>query len=501
LRVLDSSPNSIAGFALDFVLNFVLNMQLRCAILIAFNVAATTAVRGDGLLLGPPAAVAAVPDIPQQRALIAWADGRERLVIETAFVARGTNFAWLLPLPAPPEIRAVDGGVFTALENAFAPRLVHHVRLYCLGFLFITGLVVLGQRAIREEPWLPGDIALVVALAGGTWWVTRHPVPGLVVLGLGVYTRVLARTGVSAGLAAVAGLMFLGLVHVLGPAVALVDTLGDAEPSLSARVEVLSVQRAGVFKSTTLRGSDPRAVAGWLTAHGFEAPAAMELIVGAYLRKGWVVVASRVGRETSEPVLDALHPVGFEFPTPEPIYPLALTALGVRQCRIHLYVFGPGRAAASRFAAIRSGRVVANGSGAAASRSAEDLDLGDPELVSWVGGAPNGTQLVGTLQARDMGDDAVIRWRRAVPTGATVYSRSAAARIALNLAVPLAVLGWVLTGTTGNGGHAVRGFLGRLRAAVVAVALLAGLWTYGLLPKTDVVSVAPGSTAALEAEE
>lgn len=50
--------------------------------------------------------------IPEQEALIHWSNGVERLVIETRFDAKGTNFAWVIPLPARPKIEAATPGCF-----------------------------------------------------------------------------------------------------------------------------------------------------------------------------------------------------------------------------------------------------------------------------------------------------------------------------------------------------------------------------------------------------
>jgi len=52
-------------------------------------------------------------EIPDQRALINFSNGVERLVIETRFTGRGTNFTWVVPLPAKPVIEVATPGLFS----------------------------------------------------------------------------------------------------------------------------------------------------------------------------------------------------------------------------------------------------------------------------------------------------------------------------------------------------------------------------------------------------
>jgi len=62
--------------------------------------------------------------IPDQRALLSWSGGIERLVIETSFVARGSNLAWVVPLPNPPVVEAATTGIFPTLQ-AVLTRIFH----------------------------------------------------------------------------------------------------------------------------------------------------------------------------------------------------------------------------------------------------------------------------------------------------------------------------------------------------------------------------------------
>jgi hypothetical protein len=53
---------------------------------------------GDGGFI--PSTAFQKVEIPDQRALIHFADGKEALVIDTAFKGDGTNFAWIIPVPS-----------------------------------------------------------------------------------------------------------------------------------------------------------------------------------------------------------------------------------------------------------------------------------------------------------------------------------------------------------------------------------------------------------------
>ena len=89
-------------------------------------------------------------EIPNQRALINFSHGVERLVIETSFLGQGTNFAWVVPLPSVPEVKPVSESLFSGLRQAFQPRLIHRVHPYYAGVLFVCGLVFLGGRSLKD---------------------------------------------------------------------------------------------------------------------------------------------------------------------------------------------------------------------------------------------------------------------------------------------------------------------------------------------------------------
>ena len=100
----------------------------------------TPSVWADGMVMHATAIPTEVR-IPDQRALIQFTNGVERLVIETRFTGAGTNFAWVVPLPAPPVIEEASTGLFSTLQYLFRPRLRHDVTHY---FQLFLGLVAGG---------------------------------------------------------------------------------------------------------------------------------------------------------------------------------------------------------------------------------------------------------------------------------------------------------------------------------------------------------------------
>lgn len=71
-------------------------------------------LQADGKVFSPTAVPTEVR-IPDQRALLSWSNGVERLVIETRFVGAGTNFAWVVPLPSRPVVEPASRGLFPTL--------------------------------------------------------------------------------------------------------------------------------------------------------------------------------------------------------------------------------------------------------------------------------------------------------------------------------------------------------------------------------------------------
>lgn len=83
-------------------------------------VAGTVTARADGIVI-PPVLAPQQVEMPDQRALLAWKDDVETLVIESAFVGKGTDFAWVVPLPSKPEVFPATSGTLPAAVAVMQP--------------------------------------------------------------------------------------------------------------------------------------------------------------------------------------------------------------------------------------------------------------------------------------------------------------------------------------------------------------------------------------------
>jgi len=452
-------------------------------------------VFADGKVFARPEVLAKV-EIPNQQALIYHGDGIECLVIETAFLGEGTNFGWVVPLPSEPKVQPVSESFFPSLQQAFQPRLLHYVHHYYLGILFVCGLAFLAWRSLKDEVVWVADLPLCLLLAVGVGILGKSVLLSILALAFTLGTRLLIRSTTSFTVVVLVGMLLavwvtaalnlgqFGLVQTLGAD-------GDSSNSPRAEVTVLSVQHAGVFDATTIRGTNPRAILDWLESNGFAAPKSMESVVRDYVEHGWVFVASKVHRETAVSAVTSLHPLAFTFATSKPVYPLKLTGVDNGNCTVDLYVFGGQRATASHFRSIRCDRVANNMPDEPGKHLKSWLNIRSPEVLNCISNATVGTKLSGALTPQYMKEDAEITWQRFSTKAATVYSHSGASIVALNVGVPLAVVGWLLVGTSRGGWGVDERFVVRWRWRTLFGALIVGLGIFWLLPKVDIVTTPP----------
>lgn len=230
----------------------------------------------DGMVFAPPEAKAQVR-IPSQSALLSWSNSVETLAIETKFIGPGTNFAWVVPLPAVPEIREATRGLFPTLREQFQPKVIHNVTPWCLGALSLAGLAVLTRRGARTD--LLGAIQDVLGYA-----LLFTPLGWLSLPAMLVATILLSaviindrREGRSGQEIVCQAVVVALILCVLGGM--LMPALGTAgsEPTVDAKgVRALATQSVGAYDTTTLtanRSDDAMRVAGHLCVH-FRVPVA-----------------------------------------------------------------------------------------------------------------------------------------------------------------------------------------------------------------------------------
>jgi len=479
-------------------------MRLIQGVVVLCVIVSTLSVLADGMVISQ--VFYPKVEIPNQQALICFSNGVERLVIETSFLGEGTNFAWVVPLPSAPEIKPVSEGFFPGLQQAFQPQLVHKVRPYYAGVLFFCGLVFLGWRSLRDEVSWVVDLPLCLLLSAGAGLMGRHVFFGLLAAGLTLCIRVFGRSPASLGLLLLIGAAFdaaltfapssyrFGLVNTLGGSAA------GVEVSETAGVSVLSIQRAGVFDATTIRGDNPSAVLEWLKKNEYQTPKSAEPAIRHYVEQGWVFVASKVRCAIADSKNTAIHPLVFTFAARKPVYPTRLTAINNGTCAIDLYVFGKQRATARHFVTVRCDSVASSLRPAPKSLRPA-LRIADPEVLGLIGDAPVGTKLRAHLSPGQMDSDVDIHstwfWR----SGTTVYSHSGALMIALNISLPLAALGWFLMGSSRGGWNVSEKWISRWRWRLLAGAAGIGLAVFLLLPKVEIVSLEIASHALVPQQE
>jgi hypothetical protein len=354
------------------------------------------AVLADGMVFRP-IAVAANVSIPDQRALIHFTNGVERLVIETRFTGEGTNFAWVVPLPSQPVIEEATTGLFPTLQYLFRPRITHNVTRYYFGILILIGIVALLRLSGRS------------------------------VFDMVVYALLL--------------LLFLFFAAALLPIAGGLSKAGISA-SVNQEVSVLDRKIVGVFETATIASPDAHALQSWLTENGFAVPTNSEPIIASYIKDGWVFVAAKLNRDNPTNATSTPHPLSFTFKTDKPVYPMRLTGLNSDSLKVELYVFGSERATAKHFKVERCTRPNYPEKPKAWSRGRPaTLDIVHPLLRQWMDGAPVATKLTATLSRADMRQDIEINWRSFAEKKNDLFSRAGARTIALNWASGIFALG------------------------------------------------------------
>jgi hypothetical protein len=405
------------------------------------------AALADSMVI-PTVAYPAKITIPDQRALICYTNGTERLVIETRFTGAGTNFAWVVPLPGQPVIEEATTGLFPTLQYLFRPKIVHDVPRYWLGILITMGLIYLFR------------------------FVLKHASNGFVFL---LY------------------LLLVFFAALVLPALSSAKTKGMASGSSAQAVSILDRKLVGIFETTTITSRDAKALQTWLSKNGFAVPTNAESVIASYVKDGWVFVATKVRRDQPDNETSTPHPLSFTFKTDKPVYPMRLTGVDNGSLSVELYVFGPSRAEASLFKVERCIRPNHTSETEKRSRwSPETLVIVHPLLREWADGSPAATKLTATLSPADMRKDVWINWTPFWESGNRLYSWQGALTTALNWGAGFFAAGLVLVCLLAFATETHKTKLPRRVGIVTVVSLvLAGL-SYFIVPKIEVKLVKGG---------
>jgi hypothetical protein len=383
------------------------------------------AALADGRVI-PPLALPVHVNIPDQKALICFSNGTERLVIETRFTAPGTNFAWVVPLPSQPVIEAATTGLFPTLQYLFRPEIIHNVPRYWIGILITLGLIYILRLLAKYE---------------------------------------------SMGCAAFLFFLLIFLAALLLPALSAAKR-GAMESTTSGQsVSILDRKLVGIFETTTLASPDAQALQVWLSANGYSVPTNAEPVIASYVKDGWVFVATKIRRDQPDNETSTPHPLSFTFKTDKPVYPLRLTGVDNGPLSVALYVFGSAQAKAAHFKI----------------ESCTRPNMAHPLLRQWTAGLPVATKLSATLSPPDMLKDV---WLEQIPFTIEhrnrLFSRHGALTTALNWGVGLFAVGLVAIGLLTFAGETQKNKLPRLAGSVTMAGVAVAGFIYLSLPKIEV---------------
>lgn len=426
---------------------------------------------GDGVIISPTAF--AEINIPDQQALVHYANGQERLVIETSFIGTGTNFAWVVPVPARPEIEAVSPGFFTTLQFVLQPRLYHNVP-NIWGLILSLGALVYLFITVRPTGSLTAsDLIACLCIAGGMGIAFTSPALGILLLLTLVGVASARRSG---GL--LVNLLLTVLVALFLSAL-LLPSLASAKASGSSvsQVIVLDRKNVGSYDTATLASKDGTALTDWLSAHGFPVSTNLAPVIREYAREGWIFVALRIIRDRDTSSATAPHPLAFTFKTDKPVYPMRLTGAGHKTCRVTLYVLGTERANTPGYSVERCNQLRET-----VSQDDDQVVIQHPEILKLMPTAPIITKLTANLKREEMQNDVYISWEPFQRKQQFQFSYHGAVIMAVNVTMVLLALG--VTYLAINRRFQLR-FQPRI-ITVLLIAILAGVITYCVLPKTPV---------------
>ncbi len=310
------------------------------------------------------------PGEPFQRALIVHDQGREFLLVQPQLVGAAKEFAWVLPVPAPPALGHLDPGaamvLFYLLDKHARPDVVR------VKYLVFLGLSI--------------GILVLTAFSKLSRGKKRAIYLGLVFVWL-------------------VGFLFIPTVMM---------TRGLPQGS---EVEILDAKRVGIYETTTVRSANPGAMKEWLDQGGYRVGPEELAAIKSYVERGWCFVAMKIVAEEACVHDGLLQALALDFPSADPVYPFALTATGGTETRVVLYVYTSHRMDHPAFQTAYAGLDPGTSAGAAwAWERYWDREYG----IQW--GTSEGkpppapppnpgfmTKLRGTLSSRNVQGDVVLR--------------------------------------------------------------------------------------------
>lgn len=413
------------------------------------------------------------PLIPHQRAIIAFRDGVQTLIVESSVQGIGQDLGWVIPLPAEPtEITACKPGTLRSAYQVVGPKIRTSVgpgtQTSALVFAFsalVCALVAYDQKK-TSGPQVMISLALVLLC-----------------------------------------ILILLLVILL-----FLPSLGVELPTTHG-FGVLQHKQVGAYDVKVVSGSSAEPIRFWLKQNGFALPATASPVLEEYVKAGWCFAVSRI--HSDDDSLLSPHPLKFVFKAPRALYPMKLTGVDAGEMQLDLYVVGEQAASAHYMRRISSdkyrsaesdwasefrkafGTVFEISSGPQFKADTIGIRVGHEDVTSvmWPGCVL--THLRGELSASQMSQDFYLDWDIPRPAHKTIYTSKAAGYLSFTIAcvagscilLPVGVLKLMRSNKPAD-----PRWLPRTLLVCAVVVPLAGFATYLLSPKTAMAPEYPRSS-------
>jgi hypothetical protein len=425
------------------------------------------------------------------------------LVIESAFVGRGTDFAWVVPLPAKPEVESATRGTLASMAALMQPVVIAPQAdlWWLIGGVVVVAVwtLVFGWKSagllLRIAVVVGGGLVLGAVLAGvfGHGWLL---VPLAVGATCWLLRDVMRREAslLSHLIVVLFGLLLFALM---------IPTMGTVRSALGPVAEAagVTVERhlVGEHEVALVSGSDVDGVVGWLRENGYAITGEAEAVAREHAAAGGWFAASRVRRERMESGRSVPAPLLFRFASERPVYPMRLTGAGAtRPLELELFVLGPARAAVRglkprAWGPVRLGDPAVGAYGRGVRQPRDARVITHPQLVrlaEGVGEAVVATRLSGRLAPEQMREDLWLEWAEdgRPAAGLVAWAREAAAQGALLAGGALALAVSIISGSRRGGARASRPTL----AAALAAAGVLGVLVWSAIPSVATRAVETG---------
>lgn len=237
------------------------------------------------------------PNIPYQRALILYQDGKETLILQSKFempgsVSTNTVLGWVVPVPSVPQLSSMKSNegfvLFRTLGWRSSPD-VTEISMIIMGIVFCLSLLLIFVLLVL----------LIISAFLPRWHLDRSRLVRIM-----FYAFIVCYF-----------LMLSGLFAMSGG---------------SGGVEVVESSQVGIYDAKVIKATGSADLIAWLSENGFAFPPEVKPVLDDYIKSGWCFVVAKVRPEerielsnTFEGLID---PLILRFETSKPVYPLALTS-------------------------------------------------------------------------------------------------------------------------------------------------------------------------------